>query len=101
VHGCGEMNVQRLAIPRRDSPGYVGSRLKLTDLLPPWPKRSLRMRSALAMLSFWPNCNPSSSRGDRDRRATRESQAGLSGAAERLVASMKPGNASGEKEPCI
>ena len=36
---------------------------------------------------------------DRDQPASRESQAGLSGAAERFVVSMKPGNAGGEKEP--
>jgi hypothetical protein len=36
---------------------------------------------------------------DRDQPASRESQAGLSGAAERFVVSMKPSNAGGEKEP--
>jgi hypothetical protein len=34
-----------------------------------------------------------------DQPASREGQAGLSGAAERFVVSMKPGNAGGEKEP--
>jgi hypothetical protein len=38
---------------------------------------------------------------DRDQPATRESQAGLSVAAERFVVSMKSGNAGGEKEPCF
>ena len=36
---------------------------------------------------------------DRDQPATRESQAGLSGAAEGIVVPMRPGNAGGGKDP--
>ena len=38
---------------------------------------------------------------DRDQPASRESQAGLSGAAEGIAVPMKPGNAGGGKEPCF
>src|SRR5215471_3776036 len=43
--------------------------------------------------------NPSGDRALRDQLATRESQAGPSGVAERLVVPMKPGNAGGGKGP--
>ena len=38
---------------------------------------------------------------DRDQPASRESQAGLSGAAEGIVVPMKPGNSGGGKDPCF
>jgi len=38
---------------------------------------------------------------DRDQPASRESQAGLSGAAEGIVVPMKPGNAGGGTGPCF
>jgi hypothetical protein len=37
--------------------------------------------------------------GNRDQPAARESQAGLSGAAEGIIVPMKPGNAGGGKDP--
>ena len=38
---------------------------------------------------------------DRNQPATRESQAGLFGAAEVIVVPVKPGNAGGGKGPCF